>query len=230
MMRRLLAPVAAVALAASLTACGGGSTGDSQESPTKVLAAAKKKLDDAKSWRMSLTTEAQPSGGNAVLAANGVGTHAPAWQGEVKVLFNGISATIPITSVDGKVHAKLPLTSSYATIDPKEYDAPDPADFMDPDTGLSSLLGELASPKETGKARSGSKIVHTYAGTLPGADVKAIIPSASSKASYETSVNVDDSGYVTSVSVTGPFFSGSGDVTYDLAFSDYDQDVKITAP
>ena len=30
--------------------------------------------------------------------------------------------------------------------------------------------------------------------------------------------------------VTGPFFTGGDDVTYDVKFSDYGKGVKITAP
>jgi len=231
---RLRASLAALSGAALLTVsvagCGGSGSGPT-ESPAKALAAAKTTMDQASSWHMVLSTDATPDGGSAVLKADGVGTHDPAaWKGTVDVLLKGIRASVPIVAVDGKVYAKLPFTLGYAAIDPTEYDAPDPAGFMDPSTGLSSLLTKLSGARSTGTARAGSQVVTTYGGDLDGADVKRIIPSADASATYATTVNVNKSHQVTSVTVKGPFFSGSGDVTYTLNVDDYDQDVKISAP
>ena len=43
-------------------------------------------------------------------------------------------------------------------------------------------------------------------------------------------MGVDEKGYATTVKVTGAFFNGGDDVTYDVKFTDYDKGVKITAP
>ena len=62
---------------------------------------------------------------------------------------------MPVTAVDGKVYAKLPLSTGFTPMNPEEYGAPDPADFADPDKGLSSLLtqiDELEKGKETRRA------------------------------------------------------------------------------
>jgi len=218
----------AVVLMAGLTGCGG--TSGSSESPAKALAAAKATMDQAKSWHMVLSTKATPSG-DGVLKADGVGTHDPAaWKGSVDVLLKGIRASVPIVAVDGKVYAKLPFSLGYSTIDPAEYNAPDPAGFMDPDGGLSALLTKLKGARKTGTSRAGSKVVTTYGGDLDGADVQRIIPSADATGTYATTVNIDKDHEVTSVSVKGPFFAGSDDVTYTLDVDDYGQDVKITAP
>ena len=88
-------------------------------------------------------------------------------------------------------------------------------------------MEDLEKGEET---RSGDQILTTYTGTLPGAAVKKIIPSADAEETYETEVGIDEEGYATTVKVTGPFFTGSDDVTYDVKFSDYDEGVKITAP
>ncbi len=219
----------AVLLMTSPTGCGGGS--GSSESPTKALSEAKAAMDKASSWHMVLATTSKPSG-DAVLKADGVGTHDPAaWKGSVDVMFKGFQATVPLVAVDGKVYAKIPLGPPiYTTIDPAEYNAPDPAGFMDPDNGLSALLTKLKDARTNGTARAGSQVVTTYGGSLDGADVQKIIPSADATATYATTVNINKSHEVTSVTVKGPFFSGSGDVTYTLNVDDYGQDVKITAP
>jgi lipoprotein LprG len=216
-----------------LSGCGAADKKDEPKaaSPTEVMAQAKKLFDDASSVHIELATDSTPpAGANGVLGASGDITHDPAFKGDVKVLLSGLTATVPVTSVDGKVHAKLPLSTGYATIKPSEYGAPDPADFADPDKGLSSLLTQMDGLKKGKQTRSGDQILTTYTGTLPGSAVKEIIPSASAKETYETAIGVDEKGYARTVKVTGVFFSAGDDVTYDVKFSDYDAGVKITAP
>jgi len=228
--RALIALVLAPVTALALTGCG-GSAGDDNTSPADALAAAKKAMDSASSWHMTLSTKSQPPDGNGVLGADGVGTHDPrAWKGTVEAMLKGLHANVPIVSVGGKVYAKLPFVGKYVAIDPSEYAAPDPADFMDPDTGLSALLTQLKGAKAGKKVRDGKDIVTRYAGTLDGATVKRIIPSASSSGTFDTTVDINADHQVTSVSVTGPFFAGDDAVTYDLTVDDYGQGVKITAP
>jgi lipoprotein LprG len=227
----LLAVLMSAALV--LTGCGGGGEAKDKpkdKSPTEVMAQAKKLFDDASSVHINLATASTPSGGNGVLGASGDVTHDPAFEGDVKVVLNGLTATVPVTSVGGKVYAKLPLSTKYATINPTEYGAPDPADFVDPNAGLSALLTQLDGLKKGKKSRSGDKILTSYSGTLPGTAVKKIIPSANAKKTYETVVGVDEKGYARTVKVTGFFFSGNDDVTYDVKLSAYDQGVEITAP
>jgi len=69
---------------------------------------------------------------------------------------------------------------------------PDPADFADPEKGLSSLLTQIEDLEKGKETRSGDQILTTYSGTLPGAAVKEIIPSADAKGTYETEVGIDE--------------------------------------
>jgi lipoprotein LprG len=210
--------------------CGGEEKKPDTKSPAEVMQAAKKNFDDASSVHIALSTDSTPESGNGVLGATGDVTHDPSFAGDVKVVLNGLTATVPVTSVGGKVYAKLPLATKYAVIDPAEYGAPDPADFADPQNGLSGLLTKLTGLKKGKKSRSGEVILTSYTGTLPGAAVKRIIPSAVAKETYETQVGVDEKGFASTVKVTGPFFTGSSDVTYDVKFSEYDKGVEITTP
>jgi lipoprotein LprG len=215
-----------------LAGCGGSEPkkAAAEKSPTEVMQSAKKKFDDASSVHIALSTDSMPSAGNGVLGASGDLTHDPAFNGDVKVALSGLTLEVPVTSIGGKVYAKLPPSTNFSQIKPSEYGAPDPADFVDPEDGLSGLLTKLEGLKKGSKKRSGDTILTTYTGTLPGAAVKKIIPSAVAKETYETSVGVDDKGYARTVKVTGPFFSGTDDVTYDVKFSAYDKGVKITVP
>ncbi len=223
--------VATAALAVSLTACGGSDEKKSSgKSPQAVMAEAKKNFDDATSVHLTMATKSVPTEGNAVLGAKGTLTDQPAFDGDVKVLFSGFNTTIPVVAVDGKVYAKIPLTPKFAAIDPAEYGAPDPADFVDPDHGISGLLLQMDDLKETGTVRVGKQVLTTYSGTIPGSLVAPIIPSADPSASYDIVVGIDEDGRVATLKVTGDFFSGSGDVTYDIVLTDYDKDVTVTKP
>lgn len=225
----LLVPGLALLLLLAGCSSGGGAT-KAQPSPHEVLMTAKRHLDEARSVHLTLSTSATPTKGNAVLGADGVLTHQPAFKGTVKVLLSGFTADVPVVSVAGKVHAKLPLTPRYSVIDPREYGAPDPAAFADPHQGISGLLLELRHPRETGRQRDGSLIVTTYAGPVPGALVKRIIPSADANADYPTVVGIDPKGRVATISVTGHFFTGSRQATYELSFEAYDRPVRVEPP
>ncbi len=224
--RRLAALAMAVLL--PLTACGGNKA--DEPSPEKVLAGAKKQLDDARSVHLTLATKSTPSSGNGVLGADGVLTHQPAFKGNVKVMLGGFNADVPVVSVGGKVHAKLPATVRYAVIDPAEYGAPDPADFADPRRGIPGLLLEVQDLQRGEQRRNGEQVLTTYTGTLKGSAVVPIIPSADANGRYDAVFGIDEDGRLATVKVTGEFFSGGGDETYDMALDDYDEAVRVTAP
>jgi lipoprotein LprG len=228
---RAFALVAFVLVAPLLFAgCGQSKDKADEKSPAQVMEQAKKHFDDASSVHLALSTGSVPPSGDGVLGATGDVTHDPAFKGDVKVLFQGFPAELPVTAVGGKVYAKLPFSAKTAVIDPADYGVPDPAEFASPENGLSRLLTEQKDLKKGKETRNGDEILTTYTGTLPGATVKKIIPSAEAGKSYDIKVGVDEKGYATTVKVTGAFFNGSDDVTYDVKFSDYDKGVKITAP
>jgi lipoprotein LprG len=222
----------AIALVSGVSGCGGSDKADTPKGaePTKALAAAKKNFDDAASVHLTLATDSRPSSGDAVLGADGTLTHQPAFEGKVKVVLSGFTADVPIVSVGGKVYAKLPLTPKYATINPSEYGAPDPAEFADTSKGISGLLLKMKDVKEAGKERVGKQVVSTYSGTLSGSYVAPIIPSADDSGSYDTVVGLDGDNRIVTLKVTGEFFAGGGDETYTIDFDDYDKSVKISAP
>lgn len=219
-----------LALALVAGGCGGGGTSNQPgATPAAAMATAKRQLDRARSVHLSLSTDAQPSG-DGILSADGTLTHAPAFKGKVRVSLGGFAATVPVVSVDGTVHAKLPMSSGWAEISPHQYGAPDPAGFADPQHGLSSLLTRLQGLQREGQSRQGRTVLTTYTGTLSGRLVQRVIPSAAAGDRYPCRLGVDDQGRLRTLSVTGPFFSGAGDVSYDVALDDYGKPVTITAP
>lgn len=233
--RRTALVSGAVVLGFLVTGCGGGGGSNSGSDPCQsvgapaaALATAKKALDKAPSIAFTMSTGSVPKSGNAVLGANGTLTHQPAFQGTVDVFIFGGRKSVPVVAVDGKVYAQI-LTPSMQPINPSDYSAPDPAAFADPATGISGLLLKLTDLSGCQGKLAGKDRVAEFSGTLAGALVAPIIPSASASGSYRTTVGLRSDGSVATLAVTGNFFDADGDVTYDLSFTQ-GQSVTVTAP
>lgn len=226
---RLLVVLLSLVAATVLAGCG-GSDKSSGETPRQTLAAAKRNLDRTSGVRIGLSTPRLPSGVSGLLSAQGVGTHAPAFAGTIKVAAGGITADASVVAVDGKVHAKLPFSLKFVTIDPADYGAPDPADLMSSHGGLSSLLTSAEHVKQGKQVRQGKVVLRSYTGTVPGRAVAAVIPSASAKADFDATFTVTDQQRLTKAVLTGPFYPKASDVTYTVTFDDYGIHKKITAP
>jgi lipoprotein LprG len=230
--RPLRAVVAATLLVLApllLASCSGGDDSKS-ESPTKVLEQAKGKLDSTSGVRIKLSTEKLPPGVSGLLNADGIGTHAPAFDGDIKVSVGGVNADAAVIATDGKVYAKLPFTTKFAKIDPARFGAPDPADLMNDQGGLSSLLTEAKDVKKGKDVRDGKRVLTTYTATVPGKAVAAVIPSADSSADFKATFTVDDQDRLAKAVLTGPFYPKADDVTYTIVFSDYGTKKTIKAP
>lgn len=228
MKTKVVALLGAVLALLLVAGCGGGSKAG-HKTPAEVMAAAKATFDKASSVHVDLATDQTPDSGNGILSAAGTLTRQPAFQGKADVLFRGLRATVPVTAIGGKIYVQLPLSSRYTAIDPADFGIPDPAQFIDPDKGISRLLTELSGLKKGKQTRDGNRILTEYTGTLTAARVKAIIPMAVA-GDYATVVGVDDKDVVRNVEVTGPFFGKGTTVTYRISLSDYDKAVTIKKP
>jgi len=210
-----------------------GCTSDAREnsdSPEEVLAAAKATLDETSGVRVSLSTEKLPPTVDGILEAEGVGTHDPAFEGDLKVASGGVTADVPVIAAQGKVYAKLPFTTRYVEVDPAAYAAPDPAGLMEPEGGLSSLLTAAEDVEEGRQVRSGEDVLAGYKGTVPGDVVASVIPSASSDQAFEATFTVDEEDRLREAVLTGPFYPEADDVTYTITFDEYDTSADITLP
>lgn len=227
--RRAGLVVSLVALMVPLAACS-DRAGGSDETPEAVLAAAKEALDETSGVTLSLITQKLPEKVDGVLEATGVATHAPAFDGDLVVLVNGLNVNVPVVSVDGTVYAKLPFTVAFAEVNPADYGAPDPAQLMAPDTGLSTWLTEATDVEAGDRVRAGEIVLSSYAGSLPGAVVQASIPSADADADFPVTFQIDEDGRLRSVEISGPFYGSKGTVDYTVSVDDYGVDPDITRP
>lgn len=212
-----------------LAGCSGGEE-DQEATPQEVLAQAKTTLDDTPGVRLTLTTDRLPQGVDGVLEAKGVGTHAPAFEGDIKVVVNSLTVDVPVVAVDGAVYATLPFTTEFVEIDPGDYGAPDPADLMAPEAGLSGWLVAAEDVAKGEQVRQGSTVLTEYTGTLPGDVVAGVIPSADEAATFDASFQVADDGTLSTIEVSGPFYGDKGTVDYAVAIDGYGTEQDIAAP
>jgi lipoprotein LprG len=217
-----------------LTACSsdGGSGGDKDEAtPEDVLAAAKTNLDETSGVTLTLSTKDLPDGVTGVEKAEGVGTHAPAFQGSITVVLSGQAFEVPVVAVDDKVYVQLPLTTDYQDVDPAEYGAPDPARLMSTDAGFSSLLPATTDVEKGESVRGGAdnkEVLTEYSGTVPGDVMKNVIPTASGE--FDATYTITDDDELRSAELTGVFYKDSDPMTYTVTFEDYGTEKDITAP
>ena len=226
MMRTLLVPLLVPLMA--VAACSG--SGEPEESPEERLAAAKTVLDETPGLTLSIEADELPAGVTGLLSGEGVATHDPAFEGTLEVSGSGISAQVEVVAVDGEVLAQLPFRQDFVPIDPADYGAPDPAELMATEGGLSSLLTAAEDVEEGEQTRDGDTVLSTYTGTVPGEAVGALLPSADPEADFDAVFSLDEEDRLTRVELTGPFYPDADAVTYVVGLSDYGTEKEIVAP
>ena len=232
--RRFAVGPVALLLALTLAACGGGDDEPAADAPTpeEVLGQAKTTLDETSGVSIDLSTPGLPDGVQGIASATGVVTDAPAFDGTLEVVLSGTTFSVPVVALDGTVYAQLPLTTGWQDIDPEDYNAPDPAGLVTGDTGFSGLLPATTDVVAGDSVRGGDnneEILTTYTGTVPGAAMQKVIPSAagdSSAATYE----ITDDGELREATFVGVFYPDSEEMTYTVTFDGYGVEKAITAP
>jgi lipoprotein LprG len=222
----VLAPVLALA------GCSGDdATAKGGDSPSEVLAAAKDTLDETSGVHLTLSTDDLPDGVTGIKSADGVGTHDPAFDGDITVVLSGQDFDVPVVAVDGKVYVQLPLAPGWQDIDPGDYGAPDPARLLSPDQGFSALLPATTDLEAGESVRGGEdnkEILTEYTGTVPDSAVQNVIPTASGD--FDAAYTVSADGELRQAVLTGVFYEDAPAMTYTVGFDDYGTETEITAP
>lgn len=230
MLRRTCLTLAAALLLAGCTG-GGDSDAKPQETPEQALAAAKKTLDETAGVQLTLRSGDVPDSINGLLSAAGVLTSAPAFDGKIVVQLGGLKPEVPVIAVGGKVYAQLPLAPGWQDIDPTDYGAPDPATLISPDHGLSSMLTATTGVSRGDSVRGGTgnkEILTSYAGTLPAASAKVLLPSVTGDVA--ATYTLTDTDELRQAVLKGDFY-GTGDTeTYTVDLQGYGTQKSITAP
>jgi lipoprotein LprG len=231
-LRASLVPFTAIFAAVLLAGCSEDEKPVSEgRTPEEVLELAATTLDETSGVNLTLGSEGLPEGKTVLKAADGVGTHAPAFDGTITVVLAGTDFQVPVVAVDDTVYAQVPLTTGWSDVDPADYGAPDPAQLMSTDAGFSSLLPATEDVEEGETIRGGEdnkEVLTEYAGTVPGDVVKNVIPSADGE--FDATYTVTSDGELREAVLTGVFYPDTDPMTYTIGFDDYGTEKEITAP
>lgn len=234
-MRRPCTPLATagplvVGLVVALAGCSGDKA-PPQQSPTEQLAAAKIAFDAAKTVQLDLTSRDVPARENGVTRAKGAGVISattPKFQGTITGTIKGLAGTIDVIAVGADTYLKF-FTPDYKKTDFDTLNAPNPAMFFDPATGISALIPQTASPKDDGQTRAGTEVLDKVSGTLPGSTVEDLFHLGDGTGTYAVSYGLTGADQLRSATLTGPFFPGV-QATYVVTLTDYGTPVEITSP
>ncbi|WP_185973009.1 LppX_LprAFG lipoprotein [Aeromicrobium piscarium] len=227
-MRTPLQVIAALVAALVLTACTSdeGSSGD----PEERLDAAAARLQDAPAIDFSIGTDELPRGVTGLLSVKGHGDTSPAFEGEARVVAGGTTLPADVIATDGKLWVKTGLSSEFLSIDPAQFGIPDPAQLVSGEDGVLSLLTSATDLEEGEDVRDGRDVLTTITGSLAGADVARLLPTADESGTFEVEFRLNQDDELTDAVVTGPFYAGEDDVAYTLTITALDEPVEITEP
>lgn len=227
---RIFTVILAVTVAIGLAGCGGSDTKPAANDLAPRLAKAKTALDGAETIHLKLSTTKLPSGVNGLLSADGNGNHSPAFKGKVKVVASGASLGADVIAVGGTVYAKVSFSPTFLTIDPASLKAPDPAALVATTGGVSDLLIKSTKLSDNGKSRAGSLVLTSIKGTLPGAVVQSLVPSANAAKPFMVTYRLTDKDELYDATITGPFYPGADSLTYTVSVTTSSTPVTITKP
>jgi lipoprotein LprG len=194
------------------------------------LTEARAKIDEAETINLSLAAKNMPDGTTGLLSATGSGNHNPSFKGYVKVITGGATVTAEVVAVGSEVMAKPSFAPIFLKIDPASLKAPNPAALFETSVGFSQVLVETKGLKEGPKSRDGKEVLTTITGHLPGTIVQAILPSAKATASFPVTYRLTEDNELRDASISGPFYPGVANVTYDIAVTTSSEPVSITLP
>ena len=223
-------------IAAAPTACSAGASGDAEKlTAAEQLAAAKAKADAATSMHLTLRSSGIPETANGVLAADGSGTHAPAFKGTLDARIAGFSAKVEVVAIDKLLYLKLPFTTEFTEADPKEYNAPNPALLFAKEGGITSLMTATTNLVEGKATRSGADVLKTITGKLPGANIVKLLNFGDPAKTFDVTYGITEpGGELRSVTLVGPFFKSGTSTpvtsTYTVTLDKYGAPVEISKP
>ena len=205
------AAMCSAVLGVSLAAAACSASAAPKADPTSLLHQAKAKVDAASSLHFSLTSTGGSHGRTTILGGAGDLARPDAIEGSFTVSVEGLPVEVRVVSENGVFAAKLPFGTGYVRTDPSKFGLEDPAQLINPQTGLTRLLAVAENPRMGTQERLSGELLDSVDATVAGTDIP-VLPDAAPKRPVElvALVNpVDDQ--LRQVRLTGPFTSAQSD-------------------
>jgi lipoprotein LprG len=219
--------VVACLAGAVLAACGGGTH---KVPAPELLQKAKATADAASAVHFVITGQNVSHKGTNLIGGSGDLVRPDSLSGSFNVTVSDLSASIKVASVGGVFEAELPFSAHYQKADPASLGLTDPAQLLNPQTGLTKLLTLAHDPVLGPDQRVGGELLETVTFDVPGSAVP-VLPDLDPSTPVTLTVAVDPSNYqLRSVTLVGPFTDAKSNTTYVVTLSAYDEHVTVTLP
>ena len=219
---------AAVTGAVGLAACGSSA---STVPAATLLAKARSTVNAASAVHFTVTSNRLPNAGTVLRSGDGDLARPGELRGTFQIAIDSLPTSISIIETSGKFYVKLPFASNYQISDPSKFGFGDPAQLIDPNTGISRLLTQIGNPKVTGHSRVNGEVLETITGTVPGNDVTEFLPDVAPNQPVQLVLGINPrSAQVRQFQATGPFVVATTQSTYVVTLTNYNEAVTITAP
>lgn len=211
-----------------LVSCGSSSR--PAVSAPLLLQKAKKVADSASAVHFVLSSSNVPTTGTQLVGGHGDLERPASMDGTFEVATSGFTAGIKVVSVDGVFEVKLPFSSRFEKANPASFGLSNPAQLLDPASGLTRLLTLAQHPRLGPERRVGGELLDTVSYTVPGRDIP-VLPDANPALPVAMTVAIDPVDYqLRTVTLVGPLRSANISTTYVLTLTNYDEHVAIALP
>jgi len=172
--------------------------------------------------------------GTEIVGGEGDAKRPASFAGKLDVSFEGLPLALNVVSVAHTFYVKLPLSTGFEITDPAKYGFNDPAVFLDPDRGLSTMLAQARAPSLGEPDRYQGEELQEVRAQLPGDLVAGLLTNADAgrpRRDVPVTLGITAGSHELRRAVlTGLFFSPEKTSTYTLILDRYGEDVNIKPP
>jgi lipoprotein LprG len=215
----------AISPVVSMTACG-----SPPPDPATLLREAKSFVDSAKSVHFQLSSKNAVGAGPVITGGSGDLLRPDNFSGTLSVTLAGFAVDIDVVSARGKLFVKLPTDSAFTPASAADYGFADPANLIDQQHGVSSLLLMCASTSSGGDDDFNGERLHEVGCTLPGHAVAALLTDADPAQGVAATFGITTDNQLRKVVLNGPFYSKTKSSTFTLVLDEYGENVAISPP
>ncbi len=213
-----------------VAACGSSASPPPKLNPLAALQEAKAKADASSSVHFVLTSSNVGNSGTNITRGAGDLVRPDELQGSFSVTIKGLTLDAKVVSKGTVFEALLPFAKGYVKTNPASFGLTNPAQLMDPNTGLTSLLANPQNPRVTGQERVAGELLDTVTFSVPGTSIP-VLPDANPSKPVTLIAAIDASSHeLRQVTLVGPLTSATSNSTFTLTLTDYNEQVNITLP